>query len=67
MLENAKWIQTGADIGNVSPEFKKCIKLRGKVRRAIAEVSAMGVYDLLVDELSPPRTVSDLRYYRSYD
>ena len=49
MLEQAKWIKAPDAIGAAAPEFSKTVSLHGKVKQAIAEVSALGVYELLVN------------------
>ena len=49
MNEQAKWIRTQEDIGNVSPEFVKSITLTGDITSAKAKVSAMGVYELRIN------------------
>ena len=50
MNENAKWIRAEADIGEISPEFVRRIVLGGKVASARAMVSAMGVYELTINQ-----------------
>lgn len=49
MLDQAKWIKAPDAIGAAAPEFSKTVSLHGKVKQAIAEVSALGVYELLVN------------------
>ncbi len=49
MLEQAKWIKAPDAIGEAAPEFSKTVSLHGKVKQAIAEVSALGVFELLVN------------------
>lgn len=44
MNTQAKWICSPCDIGTVSPEFVKNIKVKAKPVKATARVSAMGLY-----------------------
>ncbi|HBJ19192.1 MAG TPA: alfa-L-rhamnosidase, partial [Clostridiales bacterium] len=75
MLEQAKWIMAPASIGTVPPEFTKTVTLHGKVKKAIAEVSALGNFEFTVngarageDVLSPGWTSYSHRVQaESYD
>ncbi|MCQ2436427.1 MAG: glycoside hydrolase family 78 protein [Clostridia bacterium] len=71
----AKWICAGQDIGSVSPDFTKEIKLAGKVKSATLCVSARGLYCAYIDGkrvgkqvLTPGWTSYDVRIqYQTYD
>ena len=49
MLTNSTWIKSELPMGNISPVFEKRFSLSGKVKKAIAEVSAYGVYNLYLN------------------
>ena len=49
MLKQAKWIKAPDSIGTAAPEFSKTLPLHGKIKKAIAEVSALGVFELLIN------------------
>ena len=49
MNEQAKWIKTAVDIGDISPEFVNKISILGKFATARAKVSAMGVYEFRIN------------------
>jgi len=49
MITNSKWIKSQSAMGNVSPVFQKSFTLSGKIKKAIAEVSAYGVYNLYLN------------------
>ena len=49
MDERSKWIKCGKEIGSVSPCFEKSAMVVGAVKRAVAKVSAMGVYKLYIN------------------
>lgn len=46
MHPTAKWVRALQDLGTVSPDFRKSFALKGTVRRAVARVTSMGVYQL---------------------
>lgn len=49
MLKQAKWIMSPSSDRTVPPEFVREITVHGKVKKAIATVSAMGVFELTVN------------------
>ena len=49
MNKNAKWIKSNDKIGEISPDFRKSVKLSGKVKKAEALVTSYGVYDFFVN------------------
>ena len=49
MLSKAKWIRANDKIGEISPDFRKSVKLSGKVKKAEAFVTSYGVYDFFVN------------------
>ena len=49
MIKSAKWIRNETDIGEVSPIFSKSVRLGGKVVRATAYVTVLGVYELIIN------------------
>ena len=49
MLESAKWIRATSEIGEMSPEFRKSLTVAKTVKKATVTVTAMGVYDLLLN------------------
>ena len=49
MLIGSNWIKSPVSIENVSPVFKKEFSLKGKVKKAIAETTAFGVYNLYLN------------------
>ena len=49
MDECSKWIKCGKEIGSVSPCFEKSAMVVGAVKRAVAKISAMGVYKLYIN------------------
>ena len=49
MEQNAKWIKTKHDLGEMSPEFRKTHRLNGTVKKATATVSAIGVYNFYIN------------------
>ncbi len=49
MDKKAKWICAGRDIGQVSPCFYKRISVKGEIACATAYVSAVGVYNFLIN------------------
>ena len=57
MNKQAKWIKTGFDIGDISPVFAKSFHVAGKVRKATARVSAMGVYNLFLNRSKVGRAI----------
>ncbi len=75
MNANAKWIKVGADIGTVSPKFRRTVNITGKVKKAEARVSAMGAYNFFVNGkkvgkniLSPGWTSYNMHLlYQTYD
>ncbi|MBE6654806.1 MAG: alfa-L-rhamnosidase [Ruminococcaceae bacterium] len=75
MLEKALWIRNPYDIGTVSPEFRKKISLRTRVKKATLLASAMGAYNIYVNGkkvgnsvLTPGFTSFDNRVlYAEYD
>ena len=50
MINSANWIKSDHSIGNISPVFKKKFFLSGSVKRAVASVSAFGVYNFYINE-----------------
>ena len=75
MNKQAKWIKTGVDIGDISPVFGKNFHVAKKIRKATARVSAMGVYNLYLNQkkvgkaiLAPGFTSYSHRVlYQTYD
>ncbi len=49
MIKQAKWIRAPFEIGTTAPEFFKAFTLKRKVKKAIAEVSALGVFECHVN------------------
>ena len=49
MIKQAKWIRAPFEIGTTAPEFFKAFTLKRKVKKAIAEVSALGVFECRVN------------------
>ena len=49
MNNNAKWIKSDGTIGEISPDFRKSIKLKNKVCKVEACVTSYGVYDFFVN------------------
>ena len=47
MNKKAKWIKSKENTSEICPDFRRSFKLSGKVARAVAYVSARGVYNLL--------------------
>lgn len=45
MIENAKWITAPCDMGDVSPDFRREIKLSGMIKNAVLSVTAVGLYE----------------------
>ena len=54
MNKNAKWIKSNESIGEISPDFRKSVKLSGKVKKAEACVTSYGVYDFFVNGKKVP-------------
>ncbi len=52
-----KWICTSPDFGQMSPEFRKKILFDKPLTKATAYVSAMGLYNLLVDGVKVGKSV----------
>ena len=50
MIKKAKWIRTNTDMGTVCPIFSKDIHTKKGLICATAYVTAMGVYDLLIND-----------------
>ena len=75
MFKTAKWITAGDRIGTVSPEFRRTIQTDKKIKKAVAHVTAMGVYELRINGervgdalLTPGWTSYHTRVqYQSYD
>ena len=75
MLKRAKWIYAGVDMQGVLPIFQKRVRFSRIPKRAIAYVSAMGVYDFFVndkkvgDALFAPglTSMNDFVQYQEYD
>ncbi len=49
MLKRSKWIKTPVSIGAGCPDFRRSFKLSGRVRRATAVASAIGLYLLYIN------------------
>lgn len=49
MFENAKWISVDGSTDEILPVFQKRVKITKKLKKAIAYVSAMGVYDFFIN------------------
>ena len=49
MLNSSKWIKSELKMENISPVFKKEFSLSGKVKKAICETTAFGVYNLYLN------------------
>ena len=49
MFEQAKWISSEKDMGEISPEFRKNLTFDTIPTKAIAHVTAMGVYELRIN------------------
>ncbi len=49
MLNNAKWIKTVGNIGEMSPDFRKRFNASGKVKKAVLSITALGVYNAYIN------------------
>lgn len=75
MKWEAKWIKTCTDMGDAAPVFLKEFKLSGKVEKATLTVTAMGVYEAVLNGkrigkfiLAPGWTAYHKRLqYQTYD
>ncbi len=47
---NAKWIMPAADFGEAAPVFFRNFKLSGKIAKATLELTAIGVYEAVLNE-----------------
>ena len=62
MIQDANWISTSADIGEICPIFSKEIKINKTVKKSVISISATGVYEArLNDNSNPP-----IHLYRGY-
>lgn len=50
MTGKAKWMKTRMDTGNAAPVFLKAFHLSGKVKKATLLITAMGVYEAMLNE-----------------
>lgn len=74
-IENAKFIVPKTDYEDICPSFSKCFKLNGKVKSAVAEISALGVYEAYLNGkrlgdfvMAPGWTAHQARQqYQTYD
>lgn len=72
---NAKWIKSKEEMGAVAPIFSKKIILSGKVAKAILSITALGVYEAVINDkrvgdfvMAPGWTVYRERLqYQTYD
>ncbi len=75
MLEQAKWIGCGTDMGEVCPEFMRTVEVNGEVKAAVLSITAVGVYEAFLNGtrignfvLAPGCTVYRERLqYQDYD
>lgn len=75
MITNSKWIKSQSPMGNISPVFQKKFTLSGKIKKAIAEVSAYGVYNLYLNGTKVGKAImapgwtsfSERIQYQTYD
>lgn len=75
MLENACWIKSHKDYGDVCPVFKRNFECRGKVARARLYITSLGVYEAVLNGkrvgnfiMAPGWTAYDKRHqYQTYD
>ena len=49
MNTNAKWIKAPVELGELCPEFRKSFSADKKISRAVACVSALGMYNLYIN------------------
>ena len=73
-LDAANWIYFGERLGTASPDYRKALKLAGRLTRATAYISAVGVYNFYIngkkvgDALMAPGYTSYCRaQYQTYD
>ena len=75
MIQDANWISTSADIGEICPIFSKEIKINKTVKKAVISISATGVYEARLNDkrigdfiLAPGCTSYKSRLqYQTYD
>ena len=75
MIQDANWISTSADIGEICPIFSKKIKINKTVKKAVISISATGVYEARLNDkrigdfiLAPGCTSYKSRLqYQTYD
>lgn len=75
MFEQAKWIGSHTDMGDICPEFQKTLKIGAKVERATLTITAIGSYESFLNGkrigdfvLAPGCTVFRERLqYQTYD
>ena len=75
MNTNAKWIKAVADIGEMCPDFRRAFTAKGKIIKAEACVTALGIYNMYINGkrvgnyvFAPGYTSYDARVqYQRYD